>query len=191
MQGPVPGNKPSSGGGFGRAVLLLLLALFSVTSFIAFVLAAVSACKYPKENDVIVRNPLLYIDTTRLPFVFLAFMNVLGWAVPLIAVLMLATKVTSHNHRFARYVFKIAAVFTAIFLVIFYFSWTATSLTFLFPLAAKWRSGTAAVIMAHINLFIVILLTLMAAVFDTPKDSKPEGPGGPMGPGSRTPSQAY
>ncbi|UZP41412.1 hypothetical protein NXS19_009228 [Fusarium pseudograminearum] len=45
MQRPVPGPKPS--GGLGRAVLLLLLALFSVTSFITFVLASVSACKYP------------------------------------------------------------------------------------------------------------------------------------------------
>ncbi|RGP61529.1 hypothetical protein FLONG3_10472 [Fusarium longipes] len=186
-----PGTKTSPVAGWTRAVILFLLLLFSTTSFLTLVLTAIAARKYPQTlNDVIVRNPLFFIDTTRLPYIFLAFISALSWLVSLLAILFLTSKINPQNTRFARYVFKIAVVLTAILLVIFYFSWVATSLTFIFPFAAKWHCGSAAVVVAHINLFLAITLTLVAAVFDIPKDSKPDGPNTPMGPGSRTSSQA-
>ncbi|KAH7182722.1 uncharacterized protein B0J16DRAFT_373307 [Fusarium flagelliforme] len=132
-----------------------------------------------------------YVDTSSVPFVFLSFLSFLGWVLPLITLLLLFTKAKHPKHHFARYIFKIAATFTVAFLTIFYLAWTTTLLTFLFPFASGWRLGSAAVIFAHITLFLIILLTLLAAVFDTPKDWKQEGPmGPPMGPGTRAPSQA-
>ncbi|RBR03169.1 uncharacterized protein FIESC28_11799 [Fusarium coffeatum] len=131
-----------------------------------------------------------YVDTTSVPFIFVSFLSFLGWLLPLLTLLLVFTKAKHPKHHFARYIFKIAATFTFVFLAIFYLSWTTTLLTFLFPFASKWRLGSAAVIFAHITLSLVILLTLLAAVFDTPKDWKQEGPMPPPMGGTRAPSQA-
>ncbi|KAL4724920.1 hypothetical protein ACLX1H_008367 [Fusarium chlamydosporum] len=173
MQQSGPGSKRPSGCGLGRIILLSLLLIFSLTSFVAFILAAVAAPKYNTklahyikltrghpatrvpiywEKGVIARNPMLYLDTTQLPFVFIAVTTFLSWIVPLIALFLLTTKTKYQGHRPAHYIFKIAAVLTAILLVIFYLSWSTSPLTFIFPFAAKWHSGRAAVIAAHITL---------------------------------------
>ncbi|SPJ86684.1 uncharacterized protein FTOL_11709 [Fusarium torulosum] len=194
--------NPKSGGRLSRTVLQAFLAIFAVTNFFTLILNAFAACKYGKvlstyfldpeirnhratsvaiyfdENNNIVGNPRRFLLSSRLPFLFLAFISCIAWIITALTVLFLFTKIRHFNHRVARYVFKITAAITFILLVVFYFSWVSTY-SFQFPFAAHWGAGSAAVVFAHLNLLIGIFITLLAAVLDTPKDDQPEPPTGP------------
>ncbi|KAM0249982.1 hypothetical protein ACHAP5_002575 [Fusarium lateritium] len=206
MQQPGPKN----GGRLSRTVLRILLAIFAVTNFLTLILNAFAACKYAKvlsnyflnpeirrhpatnvgiyfdEDKNIVGNPRRFLLSSRLPFLFLAFISCIAWIITALTVLFLFTKIRHFNHRVARYVFKITATITFILLVVFYFGWVSTY-SFQFPFAARWGAGSAAVVLAHLNLLIGIFITLLAAVLDTPKDDQPEPP---TGPNSRRTTQA-
>ncbi|KAL6912924.1 hypothetical protein ACHAPO_007572 [Fusarium lateritium] len=176
-----PGSKPWERS--VRLTLVLFLTLLSLTSFINIFLSTISANRYHEElrryiktatafdnwkDDAIARNPLYYIDSTPVPFVFLAVASVFGWLLPLITIVVLFR---SHaKHSAARYVFRIVALLTALFFVIFYFTWSNTPLTFVFPYEAHWKLGFWAVDLAHFNLMMFILITVFTAILDFPPE---------------------
>ncbi|KAF9761807.1 hypothetical protein IL306_003710 [Fusarium sp. DS 682] len=141
---------------------------------------------YPFDPDGFIRNPVrLLLSSSRLPFLLLTAVAGATWIIASLTVLVLFAKIRHFNHRVARYVFRIVAVATFVFLVIFSLTWTTTS-SFVFPYAARWPQAKAGVIIAHINLLIGFFITLLSAVLDTPKDwANPP----PTGPNSRRTSQ--
>ncbi|CEI68457.1 hypothetical protein FVEN_g5386 [Fusarium venenatum] len=176
-----PGSKPLERS--VRLTLVLFLTLLSLISFINIILSTISAHRYPEElrryiktaiasdnrkDDAIARNPLSYIDSTPVPFVFLAVASVLGSILPVFAIVVLLR--SHHNHPAARYVFRIVALLTALFFAIVYFTWSTTPLTFLFPYEAHWKLGGWAVDLAHLNLLMFILVTVSTAVLDIPPE---------------------
>ncbi|KAH7145160.1 hypothetical protein DER46DRAFT_581050 [Fusarium sp. MPI-SDFR-AT-0072] len=186
------------------------LFLFTITNFFTLILNAATAGLYrdkqweyfksllelgvyseeyffPDAFDSVVTifEPSKFMKDSVRPYLLLAVVAGITWAIASIALLFLFTKIRHFNHRVARYVFRVIGVATFVFLVICYLTWAHTY-NFDFPFALDWPLGKAAVIMAHIHLLLGIFITLLAAVLDTPKDWADHAP---TGPNSRRTSQ--
>ncbi|KAI1013963.1 hypothetical protein LB504_008661 [Fusarium proliferatum] len=201
-------NQPKGAGRAGGIILQAFLFLFAITNFLTLILTAVTAGKYGgKQLDLLFNELAVYdndsasftlsddlqpvvvlglgrfMNDSARPYVFLAVLAGITWAITSITLLFLFTKIRYFNHRVARYVFRVIGVATSVFLVIFYLTWAHTG-NFDFPLAINWPLGKAAMSVAHINLLLGIFITLLAAALDTPKDWDT-----PTGPNSRLTSQ--
>ncbi|KAF4943834.1 hypothetical protein FGADI_13132 [Fusarium gaditjirri] len=204
-------NQPKGDGRAGSTILQAFLFLFTITNFLTLILNAATSSLYwdkQKKSFNSAVEPELYFEyyfpsadfdidsnfygrsafmkNSIRPYLLLAVVAGITWAIASIALLFLFTKIRHFNHRVARYVFRVTGVATFVFLVIFYLTWAHTN-NFDRPFWLDWTLGKAAVIMAHINLLLGIFVTLLAAVLDTPKDWADHAP---TGPNSRLTSQA-
>ncbi|KAF4341431.1 hypothetical protein FBEOM_4679 [Fusarium beomiforme] len=188
---------PRNAGRMGGTILRAFLVLFAITNFITFILSVLTAAKYNERlkafaielehrdilfgkdydsffiettpDQVFLLNPIRFLLSSYLPFLLLAAVAGTTWIIVSLTLLFLLTRIRYFNHRVARYVFRVIAVATFVFLVLFSLTWT-TTLSFLFPFAAEWSRAEVAVVIAHINLLLGFFITLLSAVLDIPKD---------------------
>ncbi|KAJ4264913.1 hypothetical protein NW762_005156 [Fusarium torreyae] len=188
-----------------RAILQVFLAIFMVTNLVAAILTSVTARHFAEKHAAhfddptvqerlswsiylqwsddgrrMVRNPAEYLSANSVPILFLAVLFFIAWFGTFLALLVLLTRGQLFRHHAAKYVFRVMAVITSIFLIVFYFGWS-WSLSFEFPFDIHWGLGKKAIIAAHINLAIAVFITQLAAALDIPGDPV-------AGPNSRRPS---
>ncbi|KAF5530284.1 hypothetical protein FNAPI_13600 [Fusarium napiforme] len=198
-------NQPKRAGRAGGFILLALLSLFALSNFLTLILSMVAAGQYwalqarnpepqtetsPTPEDfpwprhsrrqlqtVTVSGPIGLAGDLARPYVLLAILAGITWAITSIAIILLFIKNRSFNHRVARYVFRVIGTATSVFLVIFYLTYAHAG-TFILPFSVDyWPLGIGGAIMAHFNLLLGIFITLLAAALDTPKDwDAPTGP---------------
>ncbi|KAF4466408.1 hypothetical protein FALBO_6729 [Fusarium albosuccineum] len=131
------------------------------------------------------------IDNIRwLPFSFLSAIAFISWISTAILLFYVIARSKRIGSRVGRYIFRIVALIIVIFAPVFYLGWNRLDQSFHYVDETGWGIGTAALVVAHINLFIGILLALLAAISDAPRDFPPDPPSGTTTPttrrGSRT-----
>ncbi|KAH7258277.1 hypothetical protein MRS44_010204 [Fusarium solani] len=217
MQHPDP-NIPSQR--FIRLILKALLIIFSIGSFVTFILAAITAggdwpqmqesalpdassrviavprdgrrlvrrdddddyrrmpfdrtnARFPNDRDIQNSVQLFRLDPNDpawLPFFFLSTIAFISWISTAILLFFVFARGRSFGSRLPRYILRVIALIVLALAPIFVFGWYRNDGAFSLVCKSNYAIGQAALVLAHLTLFIGIFLTFLGAILDLPTD---------------------